>query len=58
MKLKIINKMRMLKRLLIKLPLLIIWFALTCTIIVPLIYWIITDDIDGWMEKIECIDDL
>jgi len=58
MKLKTINKMKMLKRLLIKLPLLIIWLVLTVTIIVPLIHWVITGDFDGWMEIAEWIDEL
>jgi len=46
-----------LKRLFIQLPLLIIAVALLCTIIVPLVYWIITGE-DPMETFDECIDDI
>jgi len=47
-----------LKRLFIHLPLLIIWFAATLTLIIPLIFWLVTGDIDEWIEITDDIIDL
>jgi len=46
----------MLKRIFIKLPLYVLWLAATISIIIPLIYWIITGDLEGWTDITEDID--
>ena len=50
--------MNILKRLFIKLPLYIIWGGVTCTIVIPVIYWVITGDFERWVDLTEDIDDL
>ena len=45
----------MLKRLFIKLPLYILFFASIVTVIVPLGYWIVTGESYDFMDEIENI---
>ena len=47
-----------LKRLFIHLPLLIIWSTASITIIIPIIFWLVTGDIDEWIKITDDITDL
>ena len=41
-------------RLFVKIPLYILWFVMLLTVIIPIFYWVITDD--GWGDVKEEID--
>ncbi len=47
-----------LKRLFVHLPLYIIWLGSTSTIVMPIIWWLVSGELDGWLEipeQISCL---